>query len=51
VVIPKSVTPSRIRDNFDVFEFTLDDEDMAAIGAMNADRRLGGDPETVAWMG
>ncbi|MER6692519.1 aldo/keto reductase [Streptomyces minutiscleroticus] len=44
VVIPKSVTPSRIKENIDVFGFTLDDEDMAAIGALNEDRRLGADP-------
>ncbi|MFI6318456.1 aldo/keto reductase [Nonomuraea sp. NPDC050556] len=46
VVIPKSVTPSRIRENIDVFEFTLDPEDMAAIGALNTDTRLGPDPAT-----
>ncbi|NUW34100.1 aldo/keto reductase [Nonomuraea sp. SMC257] len=46
VVIPKSVTPARIRENFDVFGFVLDDEDLAAIGALNADRRLGPDPAT-----
>ncbi len=45
VVIPKSVTPSRIRENFAVFDFTLDQEDMAAIGALNSGRRLGADPD------
>ncbi|MFE5394634.1 aldo/keto reductase [Streptomyces sp. NPDC056568] len=44
VVIPKSVTPSRIAENIDVFGFSLDDEDLAAISALNEDRRLGPDP-------
>ncbi|MFF2655269.1 aldo/keto reductase [Streptomyces sp. NPDC058045] len=44
VVIPKSVTPSRIRENIDVFSFELDTEDIAAISALNEDRRLGPDP-------
>lgn len=47
VVIPKSVTPSRIEENIDVFGFSLDDEDVAAISALNEDRRLGSDPADV----
>jgi 2,5-diketo-D-gluconate reductase A len=44
IVIPKSVTPSRIRQNIDVFSFELDTEDMAAISALNENRRLGPHP-------
>lgn len=44
VVIPKSVTPSRIKENIEVFDFSLDDEDIAAISALNEDRRIGPDP-------
>ncbi|MFF0016623.1 aldo/keto reductase [Streptomyces sp. NPDC005374] len=46
VVIPKSVTPSRIKENIEVFDFTLDAEDLAAISALDEDRRLGPDPST-----
>ncbi|MDQ0948379.1 2,5-diketo-D-gluconate reductase A [Streptomyces phaeochromogenes] len=47
VVIPKSVTPSRIKENIDVFDFSLDTEDIAAISALNEDRRVGSDPANV----
>ncbi|WP_405547792.1 aldo/keto reductase [Streptomyces phaeochromogenes] len=47
VVIPKSVTPSRIKENIDVFDFSLDTEDIAAISALNEDRRVGSNPANV----
>jgi 2,5-diketo-D-gluconate reductase A len=46
VVIPKSVTPSRISENFDVFDFQLDDEQMESIAALDAGTRIGPDPNT-----
>ncbi|MEV4432497.1 aldo/keto reductase [Streptomyces sp. NPDC049555] len=49
VVIPKSVTPSRIRENVDVFGFALDDEDMAAIAGLDNGTRLGPNPDEFDW--
>jgi 2,5-diketo-D-gluconate reductase A len=51
VVIPKSVTPSRIRENIDVFGFELDAADLSEIEALNSDSRLGPDPDHMNWLG
>ena len=45
VVIPKSVTPSRISENFDVFDFELADDDIASITDLDRDGRTGPDPD------
>jgi len=45
VVIPKSVTPSRIRENFDIFGFALDADDLAAIEKLDRGHRTGPDPD------
>ena len=46
VVIPKSVTSSRIEENIDVFDFELSAEQMKRIDDLNKDQRIGPDPDT-----
>jgi 2,5-diketo-D-gluconate reductase A len=46
VVIPKSVTPERIRENIDVFGFQLDPDEIAAIADLDRGERIGPDPDT-----
>ena len=45
IVFPKSVTPQRIRENIDIFDFDLSGEDVEAISALNRNERTGPDPD------
>ncbi|MCD2186383.1 aldo/keto reductase [Actinomycetospora soli] len=45
IVFPKSVTPSRIQENFDIFDFELSDEEMSSIAELERAERLGPDPD------
>jgi len=47
VAIPKSVTPSRIEENFDVFGFELDKGDMTVMAGLDRGRRIGPNPDTL----
>ena len=44
VTIPKSVTPTRIEENLDVFNFELSEEQMTALDKLNQDKRIGSNP-------
>ncbi len=46
MVIPKSVTASRIRENIDVFDFELAPDDVDAIADLNTGHRTGPNPDT-----
>jgi methylglyoxal/glyoxal reductase len=45
VTIPKSVTPSRIKENANIFDFELTTEEMERIDALNMNKRIGPDPD------
>ncbi len=45
VTIPKSVTPHRIEENANIFDFQLSDEDIKKIDDLNQNKRFGADPD------
>jgi 2,5-diketo-D-gluconate reductase A len=45
IIFPKSVTPARIKENFDIFDFELSGADVEAISLLNRNERTGPDPD------
>jgi 2,5-diketo-D-gluconate reductase A len=50
IVFPKSVTPARVKENINIFDFELANDDLAAISALNRNERNGPDPDTFDWI-
>jgi 2,5-diketo-D-gluconate reductase A len=52
IIFPKSVTPSRMQENFELFDFELGSDDMEAITALDRgeDGRTGPNPDTFAYI-
>ena len=45
IIFPKSVTPARIKENIDIFDFELSAADVESISLLNRDERTGPDPD------
>jgi 2,5-diketo-D-gluconate reductase A len=52
IIFPKSKTEARVRENFEIFDFELDEPSMASISSLDKGEkgRTGGNPETMAWV-
>ena len=51
IVFPKSSIPERMRENLEVFDFELTDEQMASVSALHTGTRSGPDPDVFDWRG
>lgn len=49
VIIPKSITPSRIEENFNVFDFELTEDEMNIVRSLDTGKRLFFDPKDPEW--
>ena len=45
IIFPRSVTPSRVEENFDIFDFELSDDEMARITGLDRGQRNGPHPD------
>jgi 2,5-diketo-D-gluconate reductase A len=50
IVFPKSITHSRVVENFEIFDFELTADDLATITALNRNERTGPDPDEFNWI-
>lgn len=50
IIFPKSVTRSRVEENFAIFDFELSDDDLVSITELDRHERTGGDPDTFNWI-
>jgi 2,5-diketo-D-gluconate reductase A len=50
VVFPKSVKRARMEENFAIFDFALDESQMAAISALDRGERTGPNPDEFNWI-
>jgi len=50
IIFPRSITPARVKENFEIFDFELDSQDMETVGSLNRDERIGPDPDTFDWI-
>lgn len=50
LAIPRSSKPSRVESNFQIYDFELSDDQMAAINALDTNQRSAGDPKDPEWI-
>jgi 2,5-diketo-D-gluconate reductase A len=50
IIFPKSVTHSRVVENFELFDFSLSEDYMAEIESLNRDERTGPNPDEFNWI-
>lgn len=48
--IPKSTNPKRIKENIEIFDFSLDEKDLKAIKSIDLKKRYSSDPEDENWL-